>query len=101
MFTSLAGRSVVVTGGSKGIGRGIATVFARAGARVLVTGRDEESLATACASIGGETSFVVADVSRREDCDRMAATAVERHGDRKSTRLNSSHTDISRMPSSA
>ena len=80
MFTSLAGRSVVVTGGSKGIGRGIATVFARAGARVLVTGRDEESLATACASIGGETSFVVADVSRREDCDRMAATAVERHG---------------------
>jgi 3-oxoacyl-[acyl-carrier protein] reductase len=80
MFTSLAGCSVVVTGGSKGIGRGIATVFARAGARVLVTGRDEESLATACAEIGGETSYVIADVSRREDCDRMAATAVERHG---------------------
>lgn len=80
MFTSLAGRSVVVTGGSKGIGRGIATVFARAGARVLVTGRDEESLAAACAEIGGETSYVIADVSRREDCDRMAATAVERHG---------------------
>lgn len=80
MFTSLAGRSVVVTGGGKGIGRGIATVFARAGARVLVTGRDEESLAAACAEIGGETSYVIADVSRREDCDRMAATAVERHG---------------------
>lgn len=80
MFTSLTGRSVVVTGGSKGIGRGIATVFARAGARVLVTGRDEESLAIACAEIGGETSYVIADVSVREDCDRMAATAVERHG---------------------
>lgn len=80
MFTSLTGRSVVVTGGSKGIGRGIATVFARAGARVLVTGRDEESLAIACAEIGGETSYVIADVSVREDCDRMAAIAVERHG---------------------
>ncbi|MBU2695751.1 3-oxoacyl-ACP reductase FabG [Pimelobacter sp. 30-1] len=80
MFTSLAGRSVVVTGGSKGIGRGIATVFAQAGARVLVTGRDEDALATACAQIGGATSYVVTDVSSREDCDRMAATAVERHG---------------------
>jgi 3-oxoacyl-[acyl-carrier protein] reductase len=80
MFTSLAGRSVVVTGGSKGIGRGIATVFARAGAQVLVTGRDEESLAKACAEIGGEASYVIADVSSRADCDLMAATAVERHG---------------------
>ncbi len=80
MFTSLAGRSVVVTGGSKGIGRGIATVFARAGARVVITGRDEESLATACAEIGGEASYVVADVSNRAECDRMAAVAVERHG---------------------
>lgn len=80
MFTSLAGRSVVVTGGSKGIGRGIATVFANAGARVLVTGRDEAALAAACAEIGGATSYVVTDVSSREDCDRMAATAVERHG---------------------
>lgn len=80
MFTSLAGRSVVVTGGSKGIGRGIATVFARAGARVLVTGRDEASLAAACADLGDGASYVIADVSSREDCDRMAATAVERHG---------------------
>lgn len=80
MFTSLAGRSVVVTGGSKGIGRGIATVFARAGARVVITGRDEESLAAASAEIDGETSYVVADVSVRDECDRMAATAVERNG---------------------
>ncbi|AIY18888.1 3-oxoacyl-ACP reductase FabG [Pimelobacter simplex] len=80
MFTSLAGRSVVVTGGSKGIGRGIATVFARAGARVLVTGRDEAALEAACAELGAGASYVVTDVSSREDCDRMAATAVERHG---------------------
>ena len=40
MFTSIAGRSVVVTGGSRGIGRGIAGVFATPGARVLLVGRD-------------------------------------------------------------
>lgn len=80
MFTPLTGRSVVVTGGSKGIGRGIATVFAEAGARVLVAGRDETALAGAVEAIGGGASYVLADVSSREDCDRMARTAVERHG---------------------
>lgn len=80
MFTSMAGRSVIVTGGSKGIGRGIATVFAAAGAQVLITGRDENALAAAADAIGGRTSWVVADVSSREDCAQMAAVAVERHG---------------------
>lgn len=80
MFTSLAGCSVVVTGASKGIGRGIAGVFVDAAAKVLITGRDAASLQDAVAALGGDSSYVVADVSSREDCDRMAATAVERHG---------------------
>ena len=37
MFTSITGRSVVVTGGTRGIGKGIAQVFARAGGNVLIT----------------------------------------------------------------
>lgn len=78
MFTPVAGRSVVVTGGSKGIGKGIARVFARAGANVLIAGRDEEALKAAAAEIGA--SYVVADVSRPGDCDRIAETAAERHG---------------------
>jgi 3-oxoacyl-[acyl-carrier protein] reductase len=83
MFTSIAGRSVVVTGGSRGIGLGIARVFAGAGARVLVVGRDRSALDAAADRLedaGGEVSTVVADVSDRDQCDRMAATAVERHG---------------------
>jgi 3-oxoacyl-[acyl-carrier protein] reductase len=83
MFSSMADRSVVVTGGSRGIGRGIARVFAEAGARVLITGLHETTLATAVEELtarGGEVSSLVADVSKRDQCDAMAAVAVERHG---------------------
>ncbi len=40
MFDSIRGRSVLVTGGTKGIGKGIAAGFANAGANVVITGRD-------------------------------------------------------------
>jgi len=83
MFTSIAGRSVVVTGGSRGIGRGIARVFAAAGANVLLTGRDQTALTAAVdelREVGGQISAVAADVSDREQCSRMAQTAVARHG---------------------
>lgn len=83
MFTSIAGRAVVVTGGSRGIGKGIASVFARNGARVLITGRDFEAARTAADELNagsGEVSYVLADVANREDCWRMAAVAQERLG---------------------
>ena len=83
MFTSVAGRSVVVTGGSKGIGRGIAAVFARNGARVLITGRDKAAIDAAVGELGqlgGEVSGICADVSEKAQCEEMARTAEERHG---------------------
>src|SRR3974390_3727068 len=90
MFTSIAGRAVVVTGGTRGIGKGIASVFARNGARVLITGRDSDvaraaaqelnAQASAAEDPPGEVSFVQADVASREDCRRMAAIAIERFG---------------------
>jgi 3-oxoacyl-[acyl-carrier protein] reductase len=79
LFTSIAGRAVVVTGGTRGIGKGIAAVFARAGARVLITGRDEETARVAAGEVGA-AGFVVADVARKADCERVAAVAVERLG---------------------
>jgi 3-oxoacyl-[acyl-carrier protein] reductase len=89
MFTSIAGRAVVVTGGTRGIGKGIASVFARNGAKVLITGRDFEvaqaaadelSHQAAVGGLAGEVSYVLADVASKEDCRRMAATAQERLG---------------------
>jgi 3-oxoacyl-[acyl-carrier protein] reductase len=84
VFTPLTGRSVVVTGGSKGIGKGIARVFVRAGANVLLAARDEAGLATAASDLAkdgeGRIETVAADVSKVADCRRIAETAVERFG---------------------
>ena len=80
MLTSIEGRSVVVTGASKGIGKGIARVFAGKGARVLLAARDLSQAEAAAAEIGGVASAIAADVSRVEDNVRMAQTAMERHG---------------------
>jgi 3-oxoacyl-[acyl-carrier protein] reductase len=79
VLTSLAGRSVVVTGASKGIGKGIARVFASKGAKVLLAARDLAQAEAAAAEIGN-AGAVATDVSSEEDCVRMARTAVERHG---------------------
>jgi 3-oxoacyl-[acyl-carrier protein] reductase len=83
-FGSLAGRSVVVTGATRGIGAGIATVFARAGADVLVVGRDAAAAATVVERVSkdaaGTVSAVLADVSTRAGCAEFAAAAVERYG---------------------
>jgi 3-oxoacyl-[acyl-carrier protein] reductase len=84
VFTSLDGRSVIVTGGSKGIGKGIARVFARTGANVLVAARDEATLQSAAEDLGkesgGRVETVVADVSKVAGCRLIADTAVERFG---------------------
>ena len=83
MFTSLRGRCAVVTGGSKGIGRGIAETFAAAGVDVVITGRNQSDIDTIVADLAdrpGAVSGVAADVTSPDDCRRVVQTAVERHG---------------------
>ena len=83
MLTSISGRSVIVTGASKGIGKGIARVFASKGAHVLLVARNLDLVeAAACEirSIGGIAHAVAADVSCMEDTVQMAKVAVECYG---------------------
>ena len=76
-------KSVIVTGGSKGIGRGIAKVFASEGARVLLVGRHSDTGEPAAREIvdaGGGASFFCADVSDHGEVAAMVEAAVDRHG---------------------
>jgi 3-oxoacyl-[acyl-carrier protein] reductase len=83
MFKSLKGRSVIVTGASKGIGRGIAHRFGAVGCSVLVVSRDEGAAATVAREIqrnGGIAHALAADVSRPADMEAMAKCALETYG---------------------
>ena len=80
MFQSLAGRVAIVTGGSKGIGRGLSTRFAEAGMKVLVVGRSQADADAAAAAIGPDARGFAADVASPADCEAMAAFALETWG---------------------
>lgn len=83
MLTSIAGRSVIVTGGSKGIGKGIAKVFAKNGAKVLIVSRtlsDADAAAEEITAAGGAASGFAADVTKFDDMAAMAEAAQSRHG---------------------
>jgi NAD(P)-dependent dehydrogenase (short-subunit alcohol dehydrogenase family) len=75
-----AGQGVVVTGGTRGIGAGVARGFLRAGARVLVCGRTEPALSRLPAADGRAAAFVRADVRDPDQAERLIAAAVDRFG---------------------
>ncbi len=80
---ALAGKVVIVTGGTRGIGLAIARLLAEDGASVVVSGRDAARLDAAVKeleSLGAPALGVAADAAKREDADRLVEAAKERFG---------------------
>src|SRR5213596_3032095 len=87
----LDGKSVIVTGASRGIGAEIARVFASEGGRVVCAARtlkegdhqfegSLESTVSAIKDSGGEATAVAANISEPEDCQKLVQTAREAYG---------------------
>jgi NAD(P)-dependent dehydrogenase (short-subunit alcohol dehydrogenase family) len=77
------GRTAIITGASRGLGRRIALDFAAAGANVVLTGRDRDALsrvAGEAAQAGAKPVTVQADVTRTGECDRLVSVALEAFG---------------------
>jgi 3-oxoacyl-[acyl-carrier protein] reductase len=80
MFRSLQGKTAIVTGASKGIGRGIARRLGEAGLNVLVVSRTLADAGKVAAEIGAFASAFAADIAKPDDCAAMADAATERYG---------------------
>ena len=84
MDISLKGRSAIITGGSKGIGLGMATRFAASGADVAIVARGREALDAAVKSIGaggkGKVAAVQGDVAKPADIQRICDEAMKAFG---------------------
>jgi NAD(P)-dependent dehydrogenase (short-subunit alcohol dehydrogenase family) len=83
MDLELAGKTVLVTGGTDGLGLALATQLAREGAAVAVCGRDEERLHAAeraLQALGGDVLVRRADVSQAADLEALVAATVARWG---------------------
>ncbi len=78
---SLEGKTVLVTGASSGIGRGIAVECSKMGAKVVINGRNKERLQKTFDQLEGEGHIqIVADLSKQEDIERLANEVPELNG---------------------
>ena len=80
MAGKLEGKVAIVTGGNSGIGLATAKEFRREGARVVITGRDERTLAAAAREIDGDVLALRSDASSLADIDELFAAVKERFG---------------------
>ena len=77
---ALKGKTAIVTGASRGIGRAIAEVFAREGARVVICGRKQETLDQVAREIGPAVKPIACHVGRADEIKNLAASASREFG---------------------
>ena len=80
----MTGKSVLITGGTKGLGLGCARVLVAAGANVHICGRDAEAGTRAAAELGvmgpGRCDFISADIGQLDDARELVHKAAARYG---------------------
>ena len=80
MSNPLAGRVALVIGAGRGIGAGISGVFAEAGAQLVIADQDGAAAQDVAARLGPPHLAMSADVSRKDDCQRLVQSAEETFG---------------------
>ena len=79
----LVEKVAIVTGSSRGIGYGIASALSRVGAKVIISGREEETCRSAVETItqdGGSSIYVTIDIARSGEVERLVEAALEAFG---------------------
>jgi dehydrogenase/reductase SDR family member 4 len=93
----LQDQTAIVTGASRGIGRSIAEVFIREGARVIVCGRKQETIEQVAREIGPAATPVVCHVGRADQVQNLVETAMREFG-RIDILVNNAGTNIAQGP---
>lgn len=78
----LKGKKALITGGSKGIGKGVAAAYLGEGASVVICGRNEINLKAACNELGklGRIDYIVADIANKDDVGALAKSLGDKWG---------------------
>lgn len=76
----LSGRTAVITGGGSGLGLGIARIFVKYGARIVIIGQNEEKLKNACAELGDTSSYVQLDITNLDRIPSVMNEIYESYG---------------------
>ena len=82
-MNELADKAAIITGGGYGIGKQIALLYGKAGARVVIAARSIGPMKETCAELeraGVKAIYVVADVSKEADCAKMAEETIKAFG---------------------
>jgi len=80
MDISLQGKTALVTGGSRGIGKAIAATFVRCGANVMIVSRKEDSLRATAEEIGGNIAYIAANTGDVDSAESVVQQTLAKFG---------------------